>query len=186
MNIQVEIDGVNNTSRYLAIMANETKENDVISITVTTNLDVSGFLLIEGEEYDTSSTNGVWISDQYASKNNYKISDEITLKYGAISITGVIKGLIKSSEYLICTPGENQMTPDFNTYGYIYISPEMLKKAVVLFNKLLYRNRDIVSVPTNLGPKLVCEEIIKHIAPQCGQKRDFNMVIDNNKSKERS
>ena len=121
------INGVNDSSRYLSIKTNETKENDILSLTVTSNINVSGFMVINGEEYNSNSLDGVWISDQYANKNNYKLNDNITLKYGDISINGKIKGLIKSSEYLICVPDENQMMPDFNKYGYLYISPQMLK-----------------------------------------------------------
>ena len=105
------IEGVEKAGRYTAITTNETRENDVISISITTDINVSGFLLIKGAQYDASSIDGMWMSDQYATKNNYKIDDEVTLKYGSISLTGHIKGLIKSSEYLICTPGENQMMP---------------------------------------------------------------------------
>jgi len=122
-----EIEGVDKVSRYISIKTNESKENDVVAVTITTNSEVSGFKVINGEQYDKNALDAIWISDQYANKNNYQLSDNITLKYGSISITGQIKGLIKSSEYLICTPDENQMMPDFNTYGYVYISPAMYK-----------------------------------------------------------
>ena len=122
-----EIEGVDKVSRYISIKTNESKENDVVAVTITTDYEVSGFKLMKGESYNKEDLEAVWISDQYANKNNYKLDDDITLKYGSISITGQIKGLIKSSEYLICTPDENQMMPDFNTYGYVYISPAMYK-----------------------------------------------------------
>ena len=122
-----EIEGVSKVSRYISIKTNESKENDVVAVTITTNSEVSGFKVMEGEQYDENALKSIWISDQYASKNNYKLDDDITLKYGSLSITGQIKGLVKSSEYLICTPDENQMMPDFNTYGYVYISPSMYK-----------------------------------------------------------
>ena len=127
MNKIAEIEGVDKVSRYISIKTNESKENDVVAVTITTDSGVSGFKLIKGEVYNEEDLNAIWISDQYANKNNYKLDDNITLKYGSISITGQIKGLIKSSEYLICTPDENQMMPDFNTYGYVYISPAMYK-----------------------------------------------------------
>lgn len=127
MNKINEIEGVDKVSRYISIKTNESKENDVVAVTITTNSEVSGFKLMKGEPYNEEDLKAVWISDQYANKNNYQLSDNITLKYGSISITGQIKGLIKSSEYLICTPDENQMMPDFNTYGYVYISPAMYK-----------------------------------------------------------
>lgn len=119
------IEGVDKVSRYVSVKTNETKENDVVAVTVTTNFDVSSFVVISGEKYDEASLDGVWISDQYANKNNYKLGDNISLKYGSHTFTGKIQGLIKSSEYLICTPGESQVMPDFNTYGYVYISPNM-------------------------------------------------------------
>ena len=122
------IDGVDDSSMYLSIKTNETKENDVISLTVTTNINVSGFVVTSGDSYDEKELDSVWISDQYAQNNNYKLGDTISLKYGDLTITGKIKGLVKSSEYLICVPDENQMMPDFNKYGYVYISPSMLKE----------------------------------------------------------
>ena len=125
-----EIDGVKDSSRYLSINTNETKENDIIALNVTSNINVSGFLVTSGEKYDENSTDYVWISDQYAKKNNYNLGDEIKLKYGGISLKGIVKGLIKSSEYLICVPDENQVMPDYNKYGFVFISPAMLKKVL--------------------------------------------------------
>ena len=43
---------------------------------------------------------------------------------------GTVKGLVKSSEYLICLPDETQMMPDYSSYGYAYISPAMMNAAV--------------------------------------------------------
>ena len=125
-----EIDGVKDSSRYLSINTNETKENDIIALNVTSNIKVSGFLVTSGEKYDENSTDSIWISDQYAKKNNYNLGDEIKLKYGGISLKGIVKGLIKSSEYLICVPDENQVMPDYNKYGFVFISPAMLKKVL--------------------------------------------------------
>ena len=138
------IDGIDDSSRYLSIKTTETKENDILALTVTTNINVSGFLVTSGDDYDEKSLDSIWISDQYAKKNKYKLGDEITLKYGDLSITGTIKGLVKSSEYLICVPDENQMMPDFNKYGYVYISPSMLN------DKLGYEFYPEIHVISNL------------------------------------
>ncbi len=125
-----EIPGVKKASRYASIKTNEARENDVVAVTVTTDFAVSGFLLTSGEPYDPAAPDAVWMSDLYAGCNGYKLNDVVTLKYGSISLSGTIKGLIKSSEYLICTPGENQMMPDYSTYGYVYVSPEMYQSAL--------------------------------------------------------
>ena len=124
------IEGVSNATRLLKVKTNETKEEkkkNVISLTVCENIEVSGFVVTNGESYDKNSLDGVWISDQYASKNNYNLGDTISVKYNSFIIEGKIKGLVKSSEYLICIPDENQLMPDYNSYGYMYISPEMFK-----------------------------------------------------------
>lgn len=71
-----DIKGVDDISRFLTIKTNETKENDVISLIVTSNTNVSGFVLSCGDEYDGDSINGVWVSDLYAEKNDYKLDDE--------------------------------------------------------------------------------------------------------------
>ena len=124
------IEGVNKVSRFISVNTNETKDNDVISVNVTTNFEVSSFILTDGEKYDESSLDGVWMSDLYAEKNDYKLNDDISLKYGAITLNGKIKGLIKSSEYLICVPDENQLMPDFKTYGYVFISPSKYESII--------------------------------------------------------
>ena len=148
MNKVASIEGVDKISRYVSVKTNETKENDVIAVTVTTNFDVSSFLVTKGEEYNDAALDTIWMSDLYAEANNYHLNDEMTLKYGAISLTGKIKGLIKSSEYLICTPGENQMMPDYKTYGYVYISPKMYKQVLGGFE--LYPEIHVIS---NLSKK---------------------------------
>jgi len=137
------ISGVDKVARYVSVKTNESKENDVVAITVTTDFEVSGFVVTGGEGYDASSLDSVWMSDLYAEKNDYRLGDVVSLKYGPITLSGKIQGLIKSSEYLICTPGENQMMPDYSTYGYVYISPEMYKSALGGFE--LYPEIHVIS-----------------------------------------
>lgn len=141
----ISINGISKASRFLKVNTNEEKENDIISLTVAENIEVSGFIVTKGEEYNSNSTDGIWMSDQYAKANNYNIGDSITLKYNSISLTGNILGLIKSSEYLICLPDENQLMPNYNTCGYVYISPSMLT------NVLGYEYYTQINVISNLS-----------------------------------
>ena len=69
-----EIEGVDKVSRYISIKTNEDKENDVVAVTITTDSEVSGFKVINGEQYDKNALAAIWISDQYANKNNYQYS----------------------------------------------------------------------------------------------------------------
>ncbi len=124
------IDGVRDGTRFLTVNASVKDDTDVLAIAVSENMDVSGLYLMEGEPYDETSTDGMWISDQYAQKNNIKIGDELTLVYKMLTVTGKVKGLVKASEFLICLPDETQMMPDYNSYGFVYISPAMLKDII--------------------------------------------------------
>ncbi len=125
------IDGVWAVSRYLAVNA-EVKgtDGDSLGLTVTENEDVSGFVLTDGEKYNKNSKDGIWLSDKYADANGVEIGDSMTLIYSGMEITAKVRGLIKSSEYLICVRDESQIMPDYSTYGFAYISPALYEKTV--------------------------------------------------------
>ena len=147
LNNIISIDGVENATRYLSVNTTVKDSKNIITLTVTTNKDVSGFMVISGNDYDKNSTDGIWISDQYANKNNIKLGDNLSLVYKSTEFTGKIKGFIKSGEYLIYIPDESQVMPDFNTSGFAYISPAMLK------NTLGYEYYPQINVISNLDKK---------------------------------
>lgn len=127
-----QIEGVEDATRYISVNTSVKDSDDIIALTVSENINVSGFMLIgEGNiEYSSTSKDGIWLSDQYASKNNVKLNDTLTLNYKNYEISGKVVGLIKASEYLVCVPDETQIMPDFNTYGFAYISPLMFKNVL--------------------------------------------------------
>lgn len=125
-----KISGVENASRFLSVNADvKEKSGDGAALTVTENADVSGMMLISGEKYSKDDTDGVWLSDKYAGANGFKLGDSITFKYKNLEIKCKIKGLIKASEYLICVRDSSQLMPDFDTFGFAYISPALYKKS---------------------------------------------------------
>ncbi len=124
------IGGVEDATRFLSLNTTVKGDTDVIALTVSQNMNVSGLLVTAGEPYDAESPDGVWLSDSYAAANGVSLGDSLTLTYKTVSVTGTVKGLIKASEYLICLPDETQLMPDYHSYGYCYISPVMLEKAI--------------------------------------------------------
>lgn len=125
-----KISGVENASRFLSVNADvKEKSGDGAALTVTENADVSGMMLISGEKYSKDDTDGVWLSDKYAAANGFKLGDSITFKYKNLEIKCKIKGLVKASEYLICVRDSSQLMPDFDTFGFAYISPALYKKS---------------------------------------------------------
>jgi len=126
----VAIEGVDKATRYLSVNTTVKDSQNIITLTVTTNPNVSGFMVTKGNAYDANSTNGIWISDQYAERNHLQVGDNYILVYQTTEVVGRIEGLIKAGEYLIYIPDESQVMPDFNTSGFAYISPMMLQSAL--------------------------------------------------------
>lgn len=125
------LDGVDRAARYVSIAADvKERKDDAVSLSVTTDGKVSGFMLIDGDEYDAESTDGVWLSDKYAAANDFKVGDSISLAYKGIEMKGTVKGLVKSGEQLICVRDSSQLMPDYSTFGFAYISPVMYEKAL--------------------------------------------------------
>ncbi|MBQ8072582.1 MAG: ABC transporter permease [Clostridia bacterium] len=125
------VDGVKEGTRFLSVNTTVQGDTNVLALTVSENIQVSGVYLMDGEPYDPESLDGIWLSDQYAEKNGIHVGDSLGLTYKIMQVRGTVKGLIKAGEYMICLPDETQMMPDYNSYGFAYISPAMLKKAIL-------------------------------------------------------
>jgi len=124
------IDGVSDATRFLSINVSVKDDTDTLALTVSENSAVSGVLVMAGEPYNAEDPDGFWLSDSYAAANGIALGQPLTLTYQTLSISGTVKGLVKSSEYLICLPDSTQMMPDYSTYGFVYISPVMLDGAI--------------------------------------------------------
>ena len=148
------IEGVDDVAKYLSINATVKGIDKVIALTVTSNFNVSSFKLIgEGKEYDENATEGIWLSDSYAKHNNLKVGDTIELTYQLFTVKEKIVGLIKASEYLICVPDESQLMPDYNTFGFAYISPATLK------HHLGFETYTRINIKSKLGTKDITNKI---------------------------
>lgn len=129
------IDGVKEVSRFVSVNAavynpDPKAAKKTLAITVTENTEVSFFTLISGEKYDPESVDGIWLSDKYAETNGVKIGDKIGFSYAKFKMEGVVKGLVKSSEYLVCVEDESELMPKYEKHGFAYISPVMFSAAV--------------------------------------------------------
>lgn len=126
-----EIDGVSDAGRFVSVTADvKGFDGDTVTLAVTENEKINGFITMDGASYDASSVDGIWLSEKYADSNGIKLGDDLTLVYKNIEISGKVRGLVKSGEYLICVRDESQLMPDYDTHGFAYISPEAYKKAV--------------------------------------------------------
>ncbi len=123
-----DIPGVDAATRYLSVNADIKGTKKAVNLNISENYTVSTMYIVEGADYDEES-DGIWLSDRFAEENGYSLGDELTLTYKGLSISGEITGFAKSGEMMICTADENQLMPDYETFGFAYISPEKLKRA---------------------------------------------------------
>lgn len=123
------IDGVDAATRYFNVNVGIKNTKKSVALNVSENYNVSTMMIISGAEYDKNS-DGIWLSDKFADANNIKIKDEITFTYKGIEFSSKVIGLVKSGENLICVADENQLMPDYNSFGFAYITPKTLKKAL--------------------------------------------------------
>ena len=128
------IEGVDAATRFLSVNLDiKGEKNKSLALDVSEDFIVSTFVVTDGAAYDKSG-DGFWLSDKFAAANGYAVGDTLSLEFQGTEISGTIVGLIKSGEHMICVADKNQMMPDYNTFGYAYMSPEKLR--AVLEEKL--------------------------------------------------
>ena len=131
------VEGVEDATRYLSVITSVKDSEDTLALTVVENPKVSGMLVTSGQAYDPESPDGIWLSDSYAVANGISVGDSVTMIYKMITVTGTVKGMVKSSEYLICLPDETRMMPDYSSHGYAFISPKMLDASIPAMYRLI-------------------------------------------------
>ena len=124
-----EISGVDAATRYLAVNAEVKDTKKSLSLNISEDYNVSTMIVMEGAAYDPDS-DGIWLSDKFAERNDIAIGDTLELVYMGIDLSGEVVGLVKSGENMICVADANQLMPDHETFGFAYISPEKLENAL--------------------------------------------------------
>lgn len=124
-----DIAGVEAATRYLTVNVGIKDTKKSLALNVSENYTVSTMLVMEGAEYDKTS-DGIWLSDKFAAANDITLGDTLTTTYAGIEISGEVVGLVKSGEQMICVADANQLMPDYESFGFLYISPEKLEQAL--------------------------------------------------------
>ncbi len=173
-----DIEGVTGVSRFLSVNADVKGTGDQLALTVTESEHTSGFVLMDGAEYDRWDAEGFWLMDKYAEQNGVKIGDKLTVTFEDMEFTGTVKGLVESAEYLICVRDESQLMPDFDTYGYVFASPAMLRK--VIEEQIREEEPDIDDDVMSIAVKEVCDETFAQVNINSSMdKQELQEAVDN-------
>ena len=97
---------------------------------------ISKFYLIDGEEFNVSDENGVWLDKKFADAKDLKVGDNISFTFNGIEIEKEIKGLGYSPEY-VYHASDASVIPDFNKIGFAYLSHKAFPLSDVPYNVLL-------------------------------------------------
>ena len=151
----LKMDGVDDATRYLAVNVSIKDTKKSIALNVSENYTVSTMLVMEGAAYD-DTLDGIWLSDKFAEANALSLGDTLIMTYKGIEISGEIIGLVKSGENMICVADANQLMPDYESFGFAYISPEKLEDAL---GGVFYPQINLIS---DMG-KAELEEAVKDI-----------------------
>ncbi len=123
------IDGVEAATRYFDVNVGVKGSTDALALNVSENYTVSTMKVTDGKEYDENA-DGIWLSDKFAAANDIALGDTLTLTYRGKEITAEIIGLCKSGENLIAVADENQLMPDYEAFGFAYVTPKTLQNAL--------------------------------------------------------
>lgn len=137
------IDGVDEATRFFSVNVGIDGKKSSVALTAVEDYTVSTMYITNGEDYSESVTDGIWLSDKFAEKNDIKLGDEITLTYSSAKITCKVRGLAKSGEYMICLGDSSQLMPDYRSFGFAYVSPQTVKNA--LGGYIFYSQINIIS-----------------------------------------
>lgn len=126
-----KINGINDVcaNRVLSVNVDIKDSDNKLSLFVPETDTVSSFLTTSGKEYQIEEE-GFWLSDKYASANHIAVGDTLTIVYRSITIEGKVLGIGKAGEYTICVADENQLMPNYNTFGFVYASPKLIFDAL--------------------------------------------------------
>lgn len=123
------IDGIEAATRYFNVNVGIKNTKKSVALNVSENYNVSTMLIMDGAFYDENS-DGMWLSDKFANANDIKIGDTLTVIYTDIEISSKVIGLVKSGENMICVADENQLMPNYESFGFAYITPHKLENAL--------------------------------------------------------
>lgn len=79
--------------------------------------------LIEGEAFDPSDTEGIWLANTFAEAWDIQVGDTFTIEYNGITFERVIKGLVESPEYEFRISDEDTET-NFKTISFVFMNYE--------------------------------------------------------------
>lgn len=130
-----KIENVKEAERKLSLTGTTDGDRTLLLNFIETN-NISKFYVFEGEEF-TPENAGVWVDKYYADENNYKIGDEITIKYDKLELKEKIKGIVNIPDHVYDVKDSSEIYPDHKEFGVAYLSATELPEYFRIFNNVM-------------------------------------------------
>ena len=128
-----EMKGVTEVSKRLRITAaSHNDENDTyLSLDTVGSEGISQMKLINGEKYDRSLKNSIWLDADYANENGITTGQTIDITFGGKTIHPSVSGLVMSAEKAHYVGTNDYYIPEHKQYGYGFISDDIRKQLAI-------------------------------------------------------
>lgn len=93
-------------------------------------------LVVEGEDYDPTDQEGIWLNARFAAENNISLGQDYQITHNGSLKTYVVKGFIWDAEYEYYKD-DVAIEPDYQTVGYAYASINSLDADEQRWNQVL-------------------------------------------------
>lgn len=130
-----KIENVKDAERKLTLNGTTDGDRTLLLSFIETN-NISKFYVFDGEGFNPESE-GVWIDKYYADENNYKIGDEITIKYDKIELKEKVKGIVNIPDHVYDVKDSSEIYPDHKEFGVAYLSIKELPEYFRIFNNVM-------------------------------------------------
>lgn len=127
VNELMKIDDVEDVTLNMNIFIDLDNQTGELSVNAPDNLNVSKPIVLKGKEFKIDSE-GIWIDRDYAQKHELQLGETVSFTGYDGVVELVVQGIIMSPEYIYYTGAVTETVPDYNKYGYAYISENTMKK----------------------------------------------------------
>ena len=117
-----KISHVENAERKLELNVTDNNNKDIsYLLSIIESNEISRFEVVEGEKF-SKDKKGIWIDKYHADKQNIKIGDTISFKYGDYVWTEKVLGIIFIPDHVYTIKDASALFPNYSTFGTIYMS----------------------------------------------------------------
>lgn len=134
-----DLAGVENAERRLLLTGDAEMDNEKywMQLLFLTGNEISRLDILEGESFE-DDTEGIWLEYFFAKAHKLSVGDSITIKVQGMKLTGIIKGLVRSPEYVYYLSEEETIMPNYSNYGFAFIPDDQFpSEEGIVYNQML-------------------------------------------------